>query len=67
VGRVDRSAEEYEHIEQPLTPFQVRYRSDLVNGDVSEPFPAWLCLANLQYMDGFGELAGAPGAAANAV
>jgi hypothetical protein len=30
----------------------------------TEPFPSWLCLANLQYMDGFGELARAPGAAA---
>jgi hypothetical protein len=30
----------------------------------SEPFPSWLCLANLQYVDGLGELVGAPGAAA---
>ena len=29
-----------------------------------EPFPSWLCLADLQYVDGLGELAGAPGAAA---
>jgi hypothetical protein len=26
-----------------------------------EPFPSWLCLAGLQNVDGFGELAGAPG------
>jgi hypothetical protein len=31
---------------------------------VSEPFPSRLCLADLQYVDGLGELAGAPGAAA---
>jgi Transposase DDE domain len=31
---------------------------------VSEPFPSGLCLAELQYVDGFGELPGAPGAAA---
>src|SRR5581483_11807192 len=30
----------------------------------SEPFPSWLCLADLQYVDGLGDLAGAPGAAA---
>jgi len=30
---------------------------------VSEPSPSWLCFVDLQYMDGFGELAGAPGAA----
>src|SRR6185437_7477091 len=30
----------------------------------SEPFPSWLCLAKLQYMDGLGELTGAPRAAA---
>jgi putative transposase len=30
----------------------------------TEPFPSWLCLANLQYVDGLGELAGAPGTAA---
>jgi hypothetical protein len=29
-----------------------------------EPFPSWLCLASLQDMDGLGELAGAPLAAA---
>src|SRR5689334_18723679 len=29
-----------------------------------EPFPSWLCLAKLQYMDGLGELTGAPRAAA---
>jgi hypothetical protein len=32
--------------------------------DRSEPFPSWLCFADLQYVDGFGELSGAPGAAA---
>src|SRR6185437_1946623 len=31
---------------------------------VSEPFPPWLCVADLQYVDGLGELSGAPGAAA---
>ena len=31
---------------------------------MTEPFPSWLCLANLQYVDGLGKLAGAPGAAA---
>ena len=30
----------------------------------SEPFSSWLCLMDLQYVDGLGELAGAPGAAA---
>src|SRR6266568_7523955 len=30
----------------------------------SEPFPSWLCLAGLQYVNGLGELSGAPGAAA---
>ena len=30
----------------------------------TEPFPSWLCFADLQYVDGLGELAGAPGAAA---
>src|SRR5215472_15648713 len=30
----------------------------------TEPFPSWLCFADLQYMDGLGELTGAPGAAA---
>jgi len=30
----------------------------------SEPFPSWLCPADLQYVDGLGELTGAPGAAA---
>src|SRR6266851_8845051 len=30
----------------------------------NEPFPSWLCLADLQYVDGLGELSGAPGAAA---
>jgi hypothetical protein len=29
-----------------------------------EPFSSWLCLADLQYVDGLGELAGAPGAMA---
>ena len=29
-----------------------------------EPFSSWLCLADLQCVDGLGELAGAPGAAA---
>ena len=31
---------------------------------VIEPFPSWLCLADLQYVDGLGEPSGAPGAAA---
>ena len=31
---------------------------------VNEPFSSWLCLADLQYVDGLGELAGAPGTAA---
>src|SRR5690242_244587 len=31
---------------------------------VSEPFPTWLCFADLQYMNGLGELSGAPRAAA---
>jgi hypothetical protein len=30
----------------------------------TEPFPPWLCFAELQYVDGLGELTGAPGAAA---
>jgi hypothetical protein len=30
----------------------------------TEPFSTWLCLADLQGVDGLGELAGAPGAAA---
>jgi hypothetical protein len=30
----------------------------------TEPFPSWLCLADLQYVNGLGELSGAPGAAA---
>ena len=30
----------------------------------TEPFPSWLCLAGLQYVNGLGELSGAPGAAA---
>ena len=33
----------------------------------SEPFPSWLCLAELQYVDCLGELAGFPGAAAELV
>jgi hypothetical protein len=28
---------------------------------MQEPFPSWLCFAELQYVDGPGELAGAPG------
>jgi hypothetical protein len=31
---------------------------------VNEPFPSWLCFADLQYVDGLGDLASAPGAAA---
>ena len=31
---------------------------------LTEPFSSRLCLAELQYVDGLGELAGAPGAAA---
>src|SRR6516164_10632194 len=31
---------------------------------ISEPFPSWLCLADLQYVNGLGELASTPGAAA---
>ena len=27
----------------------------------SEPFPSWLCFADLQYVGGLGELTGAPG------
>jgi hypothetical protein len=30
----------------------------------TEPFPSWLCFAELQYVDGLGELTGAPAAAA---
>jgi hypothetical protein len=30
----------------------------------TEPFSSCVCLADLQYVDGLGELAGAPGAAA---
>ena len=30
----------------------------------TEPFPPWLCLADLQYVDGLGEEPGAPGTAA---
>jgi len=26
-----------------------------------EPFPSWLCFAELQYVNGLGELTGAPG------
>jgi putative transposase len=37
---------------------------DLVKRDFTEPFSSWLCLADLQYVDGLGELSGAPGAAA---
>src|SRR6266568_150157 len=29
----------------------------------TEPFPSWLCLADLQYVDGLGEPPGFPGAA----
>ena len=29
-----------------------------------DPFPSWLCFAELQYVDGLGELTGAPAAAA---
>src|SRR6516164_1940199 len=38
-------------------------RPDLA-GHGSEPFPSWLCLAGLQYVDGLGQLPSAPGAAA---
>ncbi len=31
------------------------------DGPLSEPFPSWLCFAELQYVDGLGELTGAPG------
>jgi len=31
---------------------------------VTEPFPSWLCFAELQFVDGLGEFPGAPGAAA---
>jgi hypothetical protein len=31
---------------------------------MSESFSSWLCFAELQYVDGLGELTGAPGAAA---
>src|SRR5580693_10321336 len=31
---------------------------------ISEPFPSWLCLADLQYVDGLGKLPRFPGAAA---
>jgi hypothetical protein len=27
----------------------------------SQPFPSWLCFADLQYVGGLGELTGAPG------
>ena len=27
----------------------------------TEPFPSWLCFAELQYVGGLGELTGAPG------
>ena len=36
----------------------------VLRGLVSEPFSSCVCLADLQYVDGLGELAGAPGAAA---
>ena len=35
-----------------------------VGTDLTEPFPSWLCLADLQYVDGLGEPPGFPGAAA---
>ena len=37
--------------------------ADMLEKD-KEAFPSWLSLAGLQYVDGLGELAGAPGAAA---
>jgi hypothetical protein len=36
----------------------------LSGGDANEPFPSSLCRVKFQGMDGFGELSGAPGAAA---
>ena len=33
-------------------------------GNYTEPFSSCVCLADLQYVDGLGELSGAPGAAA---
>ena len=41
------------------------WKLQLVDGDiVTEPFPSCLCRVNLQGVDGLGELAGTPGAAA---
>ena len=37
-----------------------RYHS----GPHNQPFPSWLSLAGLQYVDSLGEFSGAPGAAA---
>src|SRR5215831_3842882 len=36
----------------------------IVSATGIEPFPTWLCLAELQYVDGLGEFPRAPGAAA---
>ena len=39
-------------------------RFTLIRGTPIEPFSSCVCLADLQYVDGLGELSGAPGAAA---
>ena len=36
----------------------------LTQNACTEPFPSWLCVVDLQDVDGLGELAGAPWAAA---
>jgi hypothetical protein len=43
----------------PIVPGLAKRLPDLRKQ--SEPFLTWLCLADLQYVDGLGELAGAPG------
>jgi hypothetical protein len=42
------------------SPLRIRGAAD------TEPFPSCLCVADLEYADGLGELPGAPGAAADA-
>jgi hypothetical protein len=42
----------------------VNFKIESPASSYKEPFPSWLCFAWLQYVDGPGELTGAPGAAA---
>ena len=54
-------------VKRPAGKPREEWLRDLTPGNATAPAPdptSWLCLANLQNMDGLGELPGAPGTAA---